>query len=473
PMTKDIVVGIRQLFALRDVDWDSEPWIDRVFNPPPSEEQRDMWSCGLFVMMAMQAFAQEKFNFDNCVSSRIQDIRAEALHVMFDVPITRRTKADFDLKRRWSDLTLSEHGQVDEDVPMQDAYAESSDTAPANYTPSATSELPDAYMTDEEPIDSSSPPPDAGSSQNAVPSKKQKSYISSDNDDSQETDDEKPTAGRSKAAHGPRKKKLSDSERCCILEDDTWTKSVEPHSIHCNGCHKKIKLHCQRNYNIQRWDAHKRKCEHITGFAKKHIITKKLPKLLGPKVESRLPGPSVPIVAPLNTKTKYVVKTVKAVQTIISHLTEKIKPSKKMPVATDHEASHMEPVTLTAEPPLQTSCQGLTGDQYDEYILRTHTRSLGGIALKLRARVARELFPYKAFLPQHSEKQKESADKADSDDSDTGASNSDDDNTVKLGPAVPKDGDCRAPLKHWSASEHKRIDERLKAFARWEVNYDS
>ncbi|TFY79552.1 hypothetical protein EWM64_g4461 [Hericium alpestre] len=412
PMTKDIIGSIRQVVALRDADWDSKPWTENVFNPPPSEEQCDVWSCGLFVMMAMQAFMQERFNFSRCVNARIRDIHAQALRAMFDIPciiflITRRTKADFDLKRQRSDLTLSGGEDFDKDIFMQDTCTESSDVAPANYAQSASSEFPDVHMTDREltSTKSHSPPSGAGSLQIAVP-------------------------------------------------------------VRCNGCHKQIQLHRQHTYDIQKWDAHKTKCEHITGLVKKRIITSKLPTLLGsttnqsitsffkPKGKSAPPGPSVPIVASSNTKTKYVVKTVKAAQSIISHLAEK-------------------PVVLTAEPPLQKSCQGLTGDQYNEYILRTHTRSLGGIAPKLRARVAQELFPYKVFPLRRSEKQNKSADMANGDDSDIDALSSDDSDAVELGPAVPKDGNHRVPLKHWSASEHKQMDERLKVFACWEVNYDS
>ena len=39
----------------------------------------------------------------------------------------------------------------------------------------------------------------------------------------------------------------------------------------------------------------------------------------------------------------------------------------------------------------------LHGPPYDEYVLRTHTRSLGGVAPTFRGRVARQIFPYKPF----------------------------------------------------------------------------
>ncbi|TFY75450.1 hypothetical protein EWM64_g8562 [Hericium alpestre] len=204
PMTKDIIGSIRQVVALRDADWDSKPWTENVFNPPPSEEQCDVWSCGLFIMMAMQAFAQERFNFSRCVNARIRDIHAQALRAMFDIPciiflITWRTKADFDLKRRRSDLTLSGGEDFDKDVFMQDTRTESSDAAPANYAQSASSEFPDVHMTDREltSTKSHSPPSGAGSLQIAVP------YVVihvSLIDDGQDMDDEKATVSFIKEA---------------------------------------------------------------------------------------------------------------------------------------------------------------------------------------------------------------------------------------------------------------------------------
>ena len=44
-------------------------------------------------------------------------------------------------------------------------------------------------------------------------------------------------------------------------------------------------------------------------------------------------------------------------------------------------------------------CQHLRGTKYDEYILRTQTRTLGGVSVEFRARVVRQLFRYKPFAP--------------------------------------------------------------------------
>lgn len=38
-------------------DWQNGGWRFEVVSPPELERQLDAWSCGLFVMMAMQVFA--------------------------------------------------------------------------------------------------------------------------------------------------------------------------------------------------------------------------------------------------------------------------------------------------------------------------------------------------------------------------------------------------------------------------------
>ncbi|KAJ7073695.1 hypothetical protein C8F01DRAFT_1224581 [Mycena amicta] len=55
------------------------------------------------------------------------------------------------------------------------------------------------------------------------------------------------------------------------------------------------------------------------------------------------------------------------------------------------------PIKTPIETPEERPCAGLVGEQYAEYIDRTETRSLGGVGAALRAGTTRKLFPYKDF----------------------------------------------------------------------------
>lgn len=104
-------------------------------------------------------------------------------------------------------------------------------------------------------------------------------------------------------------------------------------------------------------------------------------------------------------------------------------------------------------------CRHLSGPGYDDYIRLVRTRSLGGISPELYARVVRQCFPYKTGFPELGEgrtinpKGKLPL-------------------TSKIpSKIVPKDGHKSAEEKHWTVTEHQRLDHCLLALARWEVNY--
>jgi len=99
-------------------------------------------------------------------------------------------------------------------------------------------------------------------------------------------------------------------------------------------------------------------------------------------------------------------------------------------------------------------CQHLSGPEYSEYVLRTETRLLGGISYDLRARITRQLFPYKPFPPLK-------------------------DCAAAIGEQIPN---CKTEKPtwetnenvkeaDWTADEQKKLDTNLLAWARWEVDY--
>lgn len=108
--------------------------------------------------------------------------------------------------------------------------------------------------------------------------------------------------------------------------------------------------------------------------------------------------------------------------------------------------------------PIVGPCQHLRGSLFQEYILRTQTRTLGGISPTFRGRAVRCLFPYKPFPPLKVAE--------------------DDDAEDMLRPLpvstvleMPEDGNKVIEEKGWTQSEQGRLDEMLKAYARWEVDY--
>lgn len=114
----------------------------------------------------------------------------------------------------------------------------------------------------------------------------------------------------------------------------------------------------------------------------------------------------------------------------------------------------------------QTLCQQLRGDEYMEYILRTLTRSLGGVSPVRRACIIRDLFPYKPFPP---------VDKAPSLSQDNGdhqiGRKHIDKALVRMKYEVPVDGNKHVETSKWTPTELAKHDGGLRGWARWEVDY--
>lgn len=113
-------------------------------------------------------------------------------------------------------------------------------------------------------------------------------------------------------------------------------------------------------------------------------------------------------------------------------------------------------------PPAQTECQQLRDDKYIEYILRTQTRSTGGVSSRKRGQLIREMFPYKPFQVQ--KPAAETNESGDSDESEAGG------DTTVVKSEVPKDGNRNVPMAEWTDAEIVKHDEKMRAWARWEVD---
>ncbi|KAI1782137.1 hypothetical protein LXA43DRAFT_977717 [Ganoderma leucocontextum] len=316
------------------------PWEKLTFTiHSPSEEdcQIDSWSCGLFVMIAMQAFA-DRWSRPLLGESAKEHVRAGALDALLNLP------AD--------PATIN---------PVNAAQVSEKDTVT--------------------PV---------------------------------ESDDDEQTPRKPCKHPCQRRARTSASERQQTLEEDEFTLTVEPNRVRCGGCCGWVKLHKKRQYDIQNWTTHREKCSQLTGVLHRRTGAIKNVPVQGPQTPSIINFfQSAPHNPGADSKEK--------------------RPS-----------SHPEP--------WQCPCQHLRGGHYEEYVLRTQTRSLGGISSRLRTRVARQLFPYKQ-LPPVREKRDEAT-------------------SVLSEVAVPLDGNREAKEGMWTRSEHRALDHALKGWARWNVDYD-
>lgn len=58
-------------------------WTSRCLGPPQNQRQKDDWSCGLFVMMAMSELPT--LDFSNIGPDRLDNMRSQALEVLLGV----------------------------------------------------------------------------------------------------------------------------------------------------------------------------------------------------------------------------------------------------------------------------------------------------------------------------------------------------------------------------------------------------
>jgi hypothetical protein len=109
-------------------------------------------------------------------------------------------------------------------------------------------------------------------------------------------------------------------------------------------------------------------------------------------------------------------------------------------------------------------CQHLSGPEYDGYIRLIRTRTLGGVSPELRARAARQLFPYKQLPPLEKEPKAKNLDVVFIEIN----------AKVKLNTAtlsIPDDGNSRHNEKQWTQIEKRKLDGFLLGWARWEVDF--
>ncbi|KAI0676072.1 hypothetical protein C8Q78DRAFT_1007946 [Trametes maxima] len=376
PLLKKCLDRLRDHLQMPAMDWSAMTTLVRL--PGPCDQQIDSWSCGLFVMIALQSFADE-WKTPLLGESAKEHVRAGALQALLKVP-----------ERPSRPLPM----RICRNDGLSAICTENSEIAP-----------PDAAQ-----------------------KKRRLEEISSD---SENTDMTFRMSGSTTArTKRERKPKTTEKERQERLQNDQWTitKDVGPYSVRCAGCMKVVVLdgNKKRRFDVTKWNAHCRACPHITGIDHVRVATMK------------------------DGKISYTHKAVPMTPSIrqFFSVTPRASPTSGRPPGNTHESRL---ITHLESDPIPTPCQHLQGEEYSEYILCTQTRSLGGISRRWRARVTRQIFPYKPFPPLASA---------------VGSSSGD-----VLDHSCPAGGNLECEETKWTSMEQLKLDEALSGWARWIVNY--
>ncbi|KDQ56779.1 hypothetical protein JAAARDRAFT_207846 [Jaapia argillacea MUCL 33604] len=345
------------------------------------------------------------------------------------------------------------------------------------------------------------------------------------------TDYESALSKRGKAASGPRKKRKTVDSRKAELENDQWVKTVEAHRIQCKGCTKWYDLRKDRKYDHANWLLHRSRCPNITGFEVKRITVKSEQRSIEEPGEQRglsyffqkstvsrlaesdtSPSPqptygrletlqrsfggvisssstessgsailSSSAVSPGNTVSSSgavssrgaVSSSGMLLSSTVSYKTKIIKANPSISQIFKPASTKVVSTTTKVLPPImetRNACQHLTDQKYAEYILRTHTRSLGGVSLTLRARLMRQLFPYKPFPPMKALVDVVGSGNASANKSDDDGANEEQSINVVIRIEVPQEGNRKVKESEWTDGERQRFDKNLKGWARWMVN---
>ncbi|KAH9853326.1 hypothetical protein C2E23DRAFT_859281 [Lenzites betulinus] len=221
------VNAIRSCLVLPQLAWDAYSFT--VIAPSEAERQWDSWSCGLFVMTAIQHLADD-WAPPLLGDSAKEYVRAGALKSLLGAPLRGIIP-----KAARSSPAKSSQEQSSSRASREPALE--ADDQPANLYAAGY------------------PTSDAGSTQD----RKHKRTVSIDSSD---VNHSAPTLTKK-----TRGKRLTETQRRAALQTEQWTAAVEAHRVRCGGCESWIVLRTDRTYDHCNWDKHAAKCPRITGVA--------------------------------------------------------------------------------------------------------------------------------------------------------------------------------------------------------------
>ncbi|KAH7883559.1 hypothetical protein F5I97DRAFT_1831286 [Phlebopus sp. FC_14] len=233
PELRKIITAIFAYLGQSDITAAISSWGRVLITPPKRQQQMDSWSCGLFTMMAMQAYVM-RHSLELIGDEQKNSMRIKVLDQLLNLPIVRETmeiiETDDDTEQVICDGSTPEGWTPTSQPPMVPM-----DTQPrtqVSVTSLDTSLETKSFKTAEHN------------------STKRKHSTPSDDDD---TDKESMHDKRSKATSGSRAQKRMESQRRSALEADLFCVDVTAHSVRCTGCGNIIKLHPRTSYGDTEW----------------------------------------------------------------------------------------------------------------------------------------------------------------------------------------------------------------------------
>ncbi|KAJ7679396.1 hypothetical protein DFH06DRAFT_1166490 [Mycena polygramma] len=471
PLLLKVVDAIREYAGAPKMEWDSGQWKRALHAPDELERQLDSWACGLFLAMAAKSTAHQKAGekaWAEVKDSHKDGMRKEMLEVLMKLPVVRTTKQVDGEHEEEDDVPIEitaesfvqvhgdprregdgQEGDVYVEVRKEDARhvqhgidsIKSSDVQDAESN--STVYLEDIAVSE----------PGASTSSGKRPRK--------DHDPSSDPLEEPPLK-KEKVTKGVRAKKKNEEERKKDLLADEWCLDLEEKEIRCRGCNLWIQLQGNRKYDGKNWLVHKSSCPQITGKIHR--------RRLEPKPKFQPPPPGVSAISSYFTKSTPTAASSTGSTSAVSE-----RPAEHRPkyVTTTYNATPSiagifgprrpgDPLVPKYSKPdpirsLLLPCKNLRTAEYQEYILRTQTRSLGGVSLELRARAIRQLLPWKPHADLKLTRETK----------DSGVVVV----PVPMSTEIPDGCNNHVKYSKWTAKEKAKLDEVLRAWARWEVDY--
>ncbi|KAH7903097.1 hypothetical protein BJ138DRAFT_1120733 [Hygrophoropsis aurantiaca] len=422
PLLCDIINAIFRSQSVEEIPSKISPWNKVLASPPPLQRQMDAWSCGLFTMMAMQAYAL-RHSFDLVGHDQKDAIRQKAFKMLINLPVIRGGDHSSAKEPTISSSTL-DMGQPPESVSH-----------------STHSELDINKMTSQEP--SSQLPPSSECHNVTAKREESKRKYCSDTDENK-TDNEQSIKKRQITGSGSRAPQRKEAEHRKGLEGDSCYTHVHDMETK-NGSDTKPSAQ-------------------ITGTEKKRVRHVSEPGQNNPPAGCSSIAAYFPLISQKSRqqniashsetsaqKVSYTAKVTKRTRSVADFFAPKSQladmQAKSGETPSPPKSTALSPTTLESKLEI---CRQIRGEKYDEYIMRIRTRTLGGISPEFRAHAERCLFPYKPFIPL-----KESR---------------------KDLPAITPTKDLKETNEeikeqNWTAAEKQAFDQVLRAHARWEVDY--
>ncbi|KAJ7742173.1 hypothetical protein DFH07DRAFT_980597 [Mycena maculata] len=425
-------------------DW--EPWSRVLHSPPELGRQMNSWACGFFVIHAMRVVANGD-DIQSVTNTETERVREESLALVLDnlslfrPPVVPTPSEDVE-------MPLADLAPVEE--PAEPPFVSGKVQNPGDNQPSAQDELPSVTGT----IQIS--PQDESTAEDV------RAPVASSSKRKLEPDDP-PATGGSEDRQPKKSKYIKAADRQKMLEGNKWISVVESHRVKCKGCSGWIKLDKKSPFKMENWTRHEGTCFGITGrVSVRTAVVKSAPTkpvkgagslylFFGKGKQKDVPVP----VANVGRDSESEDEPVSQLKSTVTYITHSIRAT---PIISNYFAlgaikSHPRERIPTPEPLEPRSCRHLSGEDYTEYIERTETRTMGGISAQLRGRIARQIFMYKKISALKSAPEKKARHK-------------------EIEVDVPEDGNECILSSDWTDTEHVRLYEELKGYARWEVNYN-